>query len=178
MKVVLKPEFVEFIPEQLDQGKIYISETYATSAHKCCCGCGNKVVTPLNPTGWKLTVDNGRVSLYPSIGNWSFPCRSHYWIKRNEVVWSYDMSQREIDAGRRADAKLRERYYSNEPKEPEKPVTSLGPSPKPAQNVWDKLWKWLGLSDPGGHHTRFHKTFVTVLPKMFGELGRRGCLST
>ena len=31
--------------------------------------------------------DGRTISLNPSIGNWSYPCRSHYWIKGNRVVW-------------------------------------------------------------------------------------------
>jgi len=33
----------------------------------------------------------GVVSLAPSIGNWSFPCNSHYWITGNEVRWAADV---------------------------------------------------------------------------------------
>ena len=29
-----------------------------------------------------------RALLYPSIGNWQFPCRSHYWIRRNRIIWA------------------------------------------------------------------------------------------
>jgi hypothetical protein len=68
MTAALTPEFVDFIPEVLEDGKLYISQTYATAVHKCCCGCGHKVVTPLSPTGWRLAVERGFVSLYPSIG--------------------------------------------------------------------------------------------------------------
>jgi hypothetical protein len=42
------------------------------------CGCGKKVVLPLHPTHGKLTYDGETVSLSPSVGNWSFPCESHY----------------------------------------------------------------------------------------------------
>src|SRR5258706_10613505 len=112
MMPALNPEFVEFIPEKLEDGKIYISVEYKTASHNCACGCGNKVVTPLSPTGWRLTNEGGMVSLYPSIGNWGFPCRSHYWIKRNQVIVSYEMSPQEIAAGRRYDAKLKERHYA------------------------------------------------------------------
>lgn len=146
MTMVLKPEFVEFIPEVLEDGKIYISETYATAVHKCCCGCGNKVVTPLSRTGWKLTVDGEYVSLYPSIGNWSFPCRSHYWIKRNVVRWSYQMSQREIDAGRRHDARAKERYFDACTPPAERDEVA-GPTDSKDRAVdlslWERLRRWL-----------------------------------
>jgi hypothetical protein len=86
----MKHKFVEFIPDQLEDGILYVSTTYATILHKCACGCGNEVVTPLSPSDWQLTFNGETISLYPSIGNWSFPCRSHYWIRKNEVVWVYD----------------------------------------------------------------------------------------
>ena len=43
----------------------------ATSAHSCCCGCGEEVVAPLTPTDWKMTFDGETTSLRPSIGNWT-----------------------------------------------------------------------------------------------------------
>lgn len=81
----LSNQFVEFIPDQLDDGVLYVSMPYGIVAHKCCCGCGNKVVTPLTPTDWQLVYDGQSVSLDPSIGNWSLPCRSHYWIDHGRV---------------------------------------------------------------------------------------------
>jgi hypothetical protein len=86
--MVLTYEFVEFIPDDLKEGTIYVSVGFATVAHKCCCGCGNDVVTPLSPTGWNLTFDGKSISLEPSIGNWSFDCRSHCWIRGNRVRWA------------------------------------------------------------------------------------------
>jgi len=83
----MKHKFVENIPDNLEDSIIYISLVYGTVVHKCCCGCGNEVVTPLSPKDWKLLFDGESISLFPSIGNWSFDCRSHYWIKDNKVVW-------------------------------------------------------------------------------------------
>lgn len=88
----MRPEFVKFIPQALVPGVLYISEQYRTASHLCACGCGEKVVTPLSPADWQLTNLNGRVSLSPSIGNWKYTCRSHYWIRRNEIVRSNTMS--------------------------------------------------------------------------------------
>ena len=99
----LKHEFVEFIPDELASNTIYISIAFATVAHRCCCGCGSEVVTPLSPTDWQLTFDGETVSLYPSIGNWSFPCQSHYWIDRNCIRWAERWSEERIAAGRARD---------------------------------------------------------------------------
>src|SRR6266481_1867998 len=49
-QISLSHEFVEFIPDDLRQGTIYVSIRFATATHLCCCGCGEKVVTPLRPT--------------------------------------------------------------------------------------------------------------------------------
>jgi hypothetical protein len=78
-------QFVEVIPDKINEGVLYISIQYCTAIHKCVCGCGNEVVTPLSPSDWKLTFNGETVSLSPSIGNWNFPCRSHYYITNSEI---------------------------------------------------------------------------------------------
>jgi hypothetical protein len=107
----IRPEFVEFIPEDLEEGVLYISVPYATASHKCACRCGSLVVTPIRPASWALTWDGESVSLYPSIGNWSFPCQSHYWVDHSRIVWARKWSQEEIEHGRRRDEQARERFY-------------------------------------------------------------------
>jgi hypothetical protein len=94
----LRPEFVQFIPEQLEPGVLYVSKRYSTASHLCCCGCGLEVVTPLNPAKWRIDVYAGTVSMWPSVGNWSFPCQSHYIIKKSAVIWAGAMSAAEIAA--------------------------------------------------------------------------------
>ena len=81
MKTILH-KFVEYVPSVLDDGILYISMEYRTAVHLCVCGCGNKIVTPITPTDWQLTFDGKSVSLSPSIGNWNFECKSHYFIKK------------------------------------------------------------------------------------------------
>ena len=99
----LKHEFVDYIPDVLDEGVLYVSIPFATLMHKCCCGCENEVVTPLDPTDWEMTFDGKSTSLSPSIGNWSLTCQSHYWIYRNRVRWVRRLSKWEIKAGRAMD---------------------------------------------------------------------------
>ena len=94
--VTISPLFVELMPPEIKEGVLYISEEYGTAIHKCCCGCGMKVVTSLSPARWQLRREGNLVTLYPSIGNWDFPCHSHYWIRRNRVVWSGSMTQQEV----------------------------------------------------------------------------------
>ena len=38
---------------------------------RCCCGCGEEVVTPFSPAQWQMSFDGEAVSLHPSIGNWN-----------------------------------------------------------------------------------------------------------
>src|SRR5437879_5155607 len=104
-------EFVEYIPNELGEGRVYISIPFTTVAHRCLCGCGREVVTPLSPADWTLTFDGEAISLDPSIGNWSFTCRSHYWIRSNQVIWASRWSQREIEAGRSRDGLVRQRHF-------------------------------------------------------------------
>lgn len=47
-------------------------------------------MTPLDPDEWQLSFDGETVSLYPSIGNYRFPCHSHYYITKNKVRWVID----------------------------------------------------------------------------------------
>ena len=109
---VLAHEFVEVIPDEIEERTIYISMDYATAVHRCCCGCAREVVTPLSPTDWTLTYDGVSISLNPSIGNWGFECRSHYWISKNEVQWASQWSRGRIEAGRAQDSRSKERYYA------------------------------------------------------------------
>jgi hypothetical protein len=91
-------EFVVSLPDELEPGILYVSLEYGAVAHLCCCGCGNQVYTPLKPNRWRLTFDGEAVWLCPSIGNWNFPCESHYWILGSKVRWAKHMSKAEVEA--------------------------------------------------------------------------------
>jgi hypothetical protein len=114
MRKTLTPEFVGEIPRGLEDGVLYVSMEFATVVHRCACGCGGKVVTPLSPTDWHITYDGEGVSLFPSVGNWSFPCRSHYVIRASRVQWAPPWSAKQIDAGRDLDRDRKDAYYRNE----------------------------------------------------------------
>ena len=83
----LNHNFVDYIPEDLNEGEIYISLRYKVAIHNCCCGCGIQTVTPLGGKGWELIRDGETITLHPSIGNFQLDCQSHYWIRQNKVVW-------------------------------------------------------------------------------------------
>ncbi|MDD5068637.1 MAG: DUF6527 family protein [Candidatus Pacebacteria bacterium] len=112
----LSHKFVKNIPDNPENGVLYVSIDYSTAIHKCFCGCGNEVVTPLSPTDWKLTFNGETISLYPSIGNWNFPCQSHYWIRNNEIEWAPKWSKEQVEDGREEDGKNKEIYYGKKKK--------------------------------------------------------------
>lgn len=102
-------QFVTSAPPVLEQGVLYVSIEFTTALHLCLCGCGREVVTPLRPSGWRVTFDGQSVSIAPSIGNWSFPCRSHYWIDRDTVRWSNSFTEERVIAVQETDRRaLRE----------------------------------------------------------------------
>lgn len=88
------------MPRVLEAGVLYVAEEFGAAAHLCACGCGSKVRTPLGPVDWSLEVTPSGPSLFPSIGNWQQPCRSHYWIRRGEVRWAESWSEGRVLAAR------------------------------------------------------------------------------
>lgn len=108
----MKHKFVDIIPDNLADGVLYISIKYSTAIHLCACGCKNEVVTPFSPTDWQLTFDGKTVSLSPSIGNWSFKCQSHYFIKNDEIINARTWTKNEIMDGRKKDKKRKSRCFN------------------------------------------------------------------
>jgi len=129
----IRHEFVEFIPKDREKDVLYVSIPYSTAVHDCFCGCGVKVVTPISPVGWKLTYDGETVSLSPSVGNWGFPCRSHYVVESDTVLWAGDLAQEDIEAGRLRDRAARERHYGAQEPKPH----------APPQQKKRSFWGWL-----------------------------------
>lgn len=103
----LTVKFMEtFDKDELEPGVVYISLKYGCTKHLCCCGeCGWETHmsirsfegdenTPqrqeddtLWSNGWSCSVKDGKVTFGPSVGNFQFPCKSHYWIQDGKVVW-------------------------------------------------------------------------------------------
>jgi hypothetical protein len=123
----IKLERVQYMPKQLSPGILYVSEKYAVAGHLCACGCGNKVVTPLGPAEWSFTESGGQPSLWPSIGNWQLPCRSHYIINQGRIDWAGAWTEAQVLSGRRAEDQRREAYYAQ----------------KKPPGILDQLWQWL-----------------------------------
>ena len=144
-EIVLAHEFVEYIPDELKERTLYISQEYGTAVHKCCCGCGREVVTPLSPTGWQLTFNGKSVSLYPSIGSWSLPCQSHYFITKNRVVWAPQWTKQQIARGRAQEARAKEKYYATTQAPAagkQIPSATVPTGGKPRESLWQKIKRW------------------------------------
>ncbi|MGQ8844694.1 DUF6527 family protein [Serratia sp. TSA_7] len=143
--------FVDSFPEHLKAGELYLAMEFATAVHLCACGCGHKVITPFSPTDWKMVFDGETISLKPSIGNWTFPCRSHYWIRSSAIVWAGDMSDEQIKKGRLQDksAKAQRELNMNDNKhiipEATRPTTSNDSQVTNSMSILQKLRSWLGF---------------------------------
>lgn len=95
-----KIQFVETVPSELKDGILYICISCNVIVHKCACGCGEKTVTPIDQKyGWKMIYDGQTITLRPSIGNFSIPCQSHYYITENRVEWLEKYQQKDTKKG-------------------------------------------------------------------------------
>lgn len=148
----LEHRFVRNVPRELEPGVFYISMEYATAVHSCCCGCGERVVTPFTPTDWQLTFDGDAVSLNPSVGNWNQNCQSHYVIKRNQVIEAGPWSVAKIDAERRRDKKAKSAYFhasgdssvGGKVTFQDSVIPQLAiPKGKPLTGIWSRFWMWV-----------------------------------
>ena len=132
----LRHRFVETMPESIEPGVLYVSMEYATAAHRCCCGCGEEVVTPFSPAQWQMSFNGDAVSLHPSIGNWNLRCRSHYVLGEGRVIEAPQWTKEEIEAGRRRDKEARTKYLAGGPAA----GTVSIPDDRPVEPTWlDRL---------------------------------------
>lgn len=85
----LTPEFVDQMPDIIESDKLYISDKYKIAIHLCACGCGVKTVTPIGKGEWNITNNENKITLRPSIGNFSGekPYHAHYYITENKIEW-------------------------------------------------------------------------------------------
>lgn len=127
MKIRL--ERVHYIPKQLEPGVLYVSEEFGAAAHLCACGCGTKVRTPLRPTEWTLEDTAGGPTLYPSVGNWQQACKSHYFIRRGEIIWCEEWTPELIATGRRREEESRRLYFEE--------------LERHRRFSWVKAWEWV-----------------------------------
>ncbi|MEO9593508.1 MAG: DUF6527 family protein [Sulfitobacter sp.] len=111
--------------------------------HLCCCGCSREVVTPLSPTDWKLIFDGETLSLTPSVGNWNFSCRSHYFIRHDRVIEAGPWSDEMVQAEKQRDKAAKASYYGIA----QRPI-GAAPASTPAcrteskSGLWGRLQAW------------------------------------
>lgn len=143
----LEHRFVESFPDRLDPGILYISMEFASATHSCCCGCGEEVVTPITPTDWKITYDGESITMWPSIGNWNLPCRSHYIIEHGRVMEALPWNNQQIAAERRRDQAAKAQHYGTSvPSQPISinPIPPAPPVPEPElRGAWSRFTDWI-----------------------------------
>ena len=122
-----KLQRVHYMPAQLEAGILYVAEEFGAVAHLCSCGCGSKIRTPLGPTEWALTETSNGPSLWPSVGNWQKPCRSHYIIAGGAVEWAGQWTPAQILAGRHREEQRRREHFE-----------ALYPP-----SFWERVWQWI-----------------------------------
>lgn len=120
---------VQYLPRVLQPGILYVSHDFNVAGHICPCGCGSKVITPLGISEWSLDEANDSATLYPSIGNWQLPCRSHYWIRNGSIEWSYQFDDEQIKAVYEREERERIRRFENVEISAEK------------MSLWRRFWK-------------------------------------
>lgn len=125
-------QHVHLMPQQLQPGVLYVSTEFGTAHHLCACGCGSKIRTPLGPTEWNLEETVDGPTLRPSIGNWQQPCRSHYVIRRGQVVWAGSWSHEQVLAGRAREERRRESHYAAKDRA------------RASRNLWRRVQEFFG----------------------------------
>jgi len=93
--------FLQHAPEI----KVLLSTADGGRAVEGCLSCDEIAAArlgslPLSPIDWRLNFDGDSISVSPSVGNWSLPCRSHYVIDRSHVRWAGDWTYEQIEGGR------------------------------------------------------------------------------
>ena len=136
--------FVDRVPPDRKERMLYVSVEFGTAIHSCMCGCGTKIVTPLSPAQWQMLYDGDTVTLWPSIGNSRLPCKSHYWIKKDRVVWAPPLTTAQIARGVASDRQLRDVYYDQQGRAPENKVANvLAKEVPPPAPVRVSFGQWL-----------------------------------
>lgn len=57
---------------------------------ECPCGCRDRIDVNLMATRspyWRLTLKDGKATLYPSLWRPDTSCGSHFWIRNSSVKW-------------------------------------------------------------------------------------------
>ena len=101
--------WVEDMPWVLEEGKVYVSIVHTLTEHLCACGCGEEISLRISPSDWDITYDGETISIWPSIGNWQLPCRSHYFITENRTEEAGPWNETRIQEERQQDKRQKVR---------------------------------------------------------------------
>lgn len=115
--------FVDDEPADLVLGVIYVSISKLRIWHSCLCGCGGRVVLPINHYGWEIHFNGLNLGLKPSIRNDHLKCQSRYRITPL-VCWltGEERSDLELEqAASRAMEAFTRKYSQNTNTQPMKP---------------------------------------------------------
>lgn len=124
---------VKYLPKELEEGFLYVSEEFGVAGHLCPCGCKNKIITPIDPTEWSFKEVDNKPTLYPSLGNWQIPCKSHYWITDGVIEWSYQWSKEQIEAGRQLEEEKRILFFNDR----------MDADKSAEQNIYKRFINWI-----------------------------------
>lgn len=94
----------------------------------------------MSPAEWSIRRSGNTVSLRPSIGNWDYPCRSHYWITNNQVEWDGPMSKKQTAIVKERDRIDKQRYIARVNAEKLKKVDTVLWSV--IRNLFNKVKSW------------------------------------
>lgn len=134
-----KHEFVDVVPDEIEEGVLYVSVKYKSVSHLCMCGCGEKVAFRLAPERFGIKFDGKAVSLSPSVGNSNFACRSHYWLEHGEVVWLPPLNDRQIERARRNAHRVTSGPSRRSTEFEDEYATDEVEEPTPSSSVWDRV---------------------------------------
>lgn len=101
------------MPTKFEEGVLYVSKKFGIAGHLCACGCGNKVWTPLGKAEWSIKNGKRGVTMWPSIGNGQLPCKSHYIIENNKIIWLPQMDEETTEIHLREAEDKRKKYYKD-----------------------------------------------------------------
>jgi hypothetical protein len=80
------------LPKVLDANTFYIigAPSPKWAVLMCPCGCGERLNVNLmrsRQPSWQLAVQGDRVSLSPSLWRPNYTCKSHFWVRDNDIHW-------------------------------------------------------------------------------------------
>lgn len=88
-----KPEFTNIYPDRIAEGRLYIvseGNKPDTIIFKCPCGCNSDVhlnlLTDTRPVWHFHRTGHRKISISPSAWKKS-GCKSHFFVKKNRIVW-------------------------------------------------------------------------------------------